>query len=459
MLDMSHSDTHSRPRSLAHHGQSILTLGLPLVANNIATMGMGFTDTVMAGQLGGHTLAAVAIGNTLWYTAQLAGMGVLMAVSPMVAHALGANEPEKITGLVKQSFWIALMLGVVGLFLLNLAGPFFLAVGVDPEVVPTASSYLSAIAWGLPAILGYLCLRYMSEGMGHTRPLMYFAFLGLILNACGNYVLMYGKFGFPAMGAVGCGVSSAFTMVCVLLVSLAYVRRSKRYTSVRLRPLMESPRWESIKEILALGVPISASALAESTFFHATALIMAALGTTIVAAHQVALNYAATMFMIPLAVHSATTVRVGHLLGRGLPEDARRAGTAGIVMSLLFMVVSALVMYLGRYAIAGFYTTDTAVVNLAASLLVMAAIFQLSDGANIAAMGALRGYRDARIPLYLATFSHWGVGFPLAWYLAFHTDEGPVGVWFAIVISLTLSAVLLIRRFMVISRRALLPAQ
>lgn len=459
MHAMSHSTAYTRPRSLAHHGQSIMTLGLPLVANNVATMGMGFTDTVMAGQLGGHTLAAVAIGNTLWYTAQLAGMGVLMAVSPLVAHALGANEPEKITGLVKQSFWIALMLGVIGLFVLNLAGPFFLAVGVDPAVVPTATGYLSAIAWGLPAILGYLCLRYMSEGMGHTRPLMYFAFLGLILNAAGNYVLMYGKFGFPAMGAVGCGISSALTMVSVLLVSFFYVRRSPRYTSVNFRPLMEAPRWRSIREILSLGVPISASALAESTFFHATALIMAALGTTIVAAHQVALNYAATMFMIPLAVHSATTVRVGHLLGRGLPEDARRAGLAGIAMSILFMLVSAMVMYMGRYAIAGFYTTDATVVNLAASLLVMAAVFQLSDGANIAAMGALRGYRDARIPLYLAIFSHWGVGFPLAWYLAFHTDEGPVGVWFAIVISLTLSAFLLIRRFLVISGRDLHPGR
>jgi Na+-driven multidrug efflux pump len=124
MPTMSHPVTYSHPRSLAHHGQSILTLGLPLVANNLATMGMGFTDTVMAGQLGGHALAAVAIGNTLWYTAQLGGMGVLMAVSPMVAHALGANQPEKVTGLVKQSFWIALMLGVLGLFLLNLAGPF-----------------------------------------------------------------------------------------------------------------------------------------------------------------------------------------------------------------------------------------------------------------------------------------------------------------------------------------------
>jgi MATE family multidrug resistance protein len=159
------------------------------------------------------------------------------------------------------------------------------------------------------------------------------------------------------------------------------------------------------------------------------------------------------MFMIPLALHSATTVRVGHLLGRGLPRDARRAGLAGIGLSTLFMSISALVMYLGRFAIAGFYTTDVAVINLAASLLVMAAVFQLPDGVNIATLGALRGYRDARIPLYLAAFASWGVGFPLAWYLAFRTDAGPVGVWFAIVISLVLSAVLQVWRFQVISRR------
>jgi len=456
---MSPPSTHSRPHTLAHHGRSILALGLPLIANNLATAGMGFTDTVMAGQLGGHALAAVAIGNTLWYTAHLAGMGVLMAVSPLVAHALGADQPERIGGLVRQSFWIALFLGLLGLFLLNMSAPFFLAVGVDPEVVPTSAGYLSAIAWGLPAVLGYLCLRFMSEGMGHTRPLMFFALLGLVVNAAGNYVLMYGKLGFPAMGAVGCGVASAITTWTLLLVSLMYVRRSSRYKAVQLKPLLLRPRWQPIKEILLLGVPISASALAESTFFHATALIMAALGTAIVAAHQVALNYAATMFMIPLALHSATTVRVGHLLGRGLPRDARRAGLAGIAISTLFMGVSAVVMYLGRYAIAGFYTTDTTVINLAASLLVMAAVFQLPDGVNIATLGALRGYRDARIPFYLAMFSSWGVGFPLAWYLAFRTDEGPQGVWFAIVISLMLAAGLQVWRFLKISRRGLAGAE
>ena len=430
-----------------------MALGMPLVANNLATIGMGVTDTVMAGQLGGDALAAVAIGNTLWYTAQLAGMGVLMAISPLVAHALGANQIERIGGLLRQSFWIALCLGIAGLLLLNSPAPFFLAVAVDPEIVPTSARYLSAIAWGLPAMFGYLSLRYMSEGMGHTRPLMYFAFLGLVVNAAGNYVLMYGKLGFPAMGAVGCGVATSITTFIVFLTCLVYVRRSSRYKVVELKPLIQSPRWPAIREILVLGVPISASALAESTFFHATALIMAALGTAIVAAHQVALSYAATMFMIPLALHSATTVRVGHLLGRGLPQDARKAGMAGIWLSTGFMVVSALVMYLGRYAIAGFYTTDPAVIELAASLLVMAAVFQLPDGVNIATMGALRGYRDARIPLYLAAFASWGVGFPLAWYLAFRTAEGPVGVWFAIVISLVLSSVLQMWRFRVISRR------
>jgi MATE family multidrug resistance protein len=206
---------------------------------------------------------------------------------------------------------------------------------------------------------------------------------------------------------------------------------------------------------LALGIPIAATVLAESMFFHASALIMAALGTSIVAAHQVALNYAATMFMVPLALHSATTVRVGHLLGRGRPREARRAGFSGILMCTLFMAVSAVVMYLYRHEIAGFYTNDADVVALAASLLVPAAVFQVFDGANIGALGALRGYRDSRVPLLLAALAYWAIGFPLAWYQAFVGQGGPVGVWIALLVALAVAAVLTVWRFLRISRREL----
>jgi MATE family multidrug resistance protein len=219
--------------------------------------------------------------------------------------------------------------------------------------------------------------------------------------------------------------------------------------------LLVRPSWCLIKPVLALGIPIAATVLAESMFFHATALIMAALGTRIVAAHQVALNYAATMFMVPLALHSATTVRVGHLLGRGRPLEARDAGVSGIAMCTLFMAVSAVVMYVYRHGIAGFYSSDSEVAALAASLLVPAAVFQVFDGANIGALGALRGYRDSRVPLMLAALAYWAVGFPLAWYQAFAGDGGPVGVWMALLVSLAVAAVLNVWRFAWISRRQL----
>jgi len=443
------------PPSLAHHAARILRLGLPLVVNNLATIGMGFTDTVMAGRLGGDNLAAVAIGNTLWFTAYLAGLGVLMAVSPLTAHAMGAGRDGSIGDTVRQSFWIALGISVVGIALLRVSEPFFLAVGVDPSVVPLTGAYLDAMSWGLPAMLGYLSFRFMSEGMGHTRPIMYFAFLGLLVNALGNWVFMYGKLGFPAMGAVGCGVATALTNLVIFMAMTLYARSSSRYRGVVLRPLLVRPSWCLIKPVLALGIPIAATVLAESMFFHATALIMAALGTRIVAAHQVALNYAATMFMVPLALHSATTVRVGHLLGRGRPLEARDAGVSGIAMCTLFMAVSAVVMYVYRHGIAGFYSSDSAVAALAASLLVPAAVFQVFDGANIGALGALRGYRDSRVPLMLAALAYWAVGFPLAWYQAFAGDGGPVGVWMALLVSLAVAAVLNVWRFAWISRRQL----
>lgn len=442
-------------RTLAHHGARILRLGLPLVANNLATMGMGFTDTVMAGRLGGESLAAVAVGNTLWFSTYLAGLGILMAVSPITAHALGAGRQERVGQVLRQSLWLAAVLGLAGIGLLQFSRPVFLALGVDPAIVPLTGAYVSAMSWGLPAVLGYLCFRFMSEGMGHTRPIMYFAFIGLAVNALGNWVFMYGKLGFPAMGAVGCGVATALTSVAMFAAMLAYVLRAPRYRHAALRPLLAVPRWQDLREILALGVPLSASVLAESMFFHATALIMAALGTSIVAAHQVALNYAATMFMVPLALHSATTVRVGHLLGRGLPGEARRAGAAGILLCVGFMAVSAAVMYAGRQVIAGFYTPDPQVVALAAALLVPAALFQVFDGANIGALGALRGYRDTRVPLLLAALAYWAVGFPLAWYMAFVAGAGPVGVWQAMLVSLAVCAVLLVWRFAVTARREL----
>lgn len=431
----------------------ILRLAGPLVVNNLALAGMGFADTVMAGRLGTVDLAAVAVGNSAWMVVFLAGLGTLMAVSPVVAHAYGAGRWEDAGVALRQALWLSQALAVTAFLLLLGAGPLLGAIGVDPEVVPLTSGYLFAISFGLPGVFGYLAMRFMTEGVGWTRPIMYAAAVGLVVNVFGNWVLMYGNLGFPRLGAAGCGMASAIAMWCMFATMLIYLWRSPRYARFALWARFEGPRWPVQREILGLGLPIAASVEAEVGLFAGVAVIMATLGATQVAAHQVAINYATLMFMVPLAFHSATTIRVGQALGRGEARRARRAGWTGIGLCGLFMLASAVVLLLFRDRIAAFYTSDPELLPLAAALLTMAMVFQLSDGLQVGAAGALRGFKDTRIPMLMNVGSYWLLAFPLAWYAGVHARLGPVAVWAALILGLTVTALLLNARFLYLSNR------
>jgi multidrug resistance protein, MATE family len=447
-----------RARSLTE-ATGILRLAGPLVANNLALAGMNFADTVMAGRLGTVDLAAVAVGGSAWMIVFLMGLGILMAVSPVVAHAYGAGRWEDAGVSLRQALWLSQALALLGFTLLLGAGPLLAAIGVDPEVVPLTSGYLFAISFGLPGVFAFLAMRFMTEGVGWTRPIMYAAAVGLVVNVFGNWVLMYGNLGFPRLGAVGCGIASAIAMWSMLATMLIYLLRSRRYERYALWARFEGPRWPVQREILGLGLPIAASVEAEAGLFAGAALIMATLGATQVAGHQIAINYAATMFMVPLAFHSATTIRVGQALGRGEAAQARRAGWAGIGLCGLFMLASAIVLFLFRDRIAAFYTSDPELLPLATALLTMAMVFQVSDGLQVGAAGALRGFKDTRVPMLMNVGSYWLVAFPMAWYAGVHARLGPVAVWVALIAGLTLTALLLNTRFMRLSNRRVAAAR
>jgi MATE family multidrug resistance protein len=433
----------------------ILVLAGPLVANNLSIAGMGFADTVMAGRLGTDHLAAVAVGSMIWMVVFLCGLGILMAMSPTAAHAVGAGRPEEVGRDARQCLWLSQALALLGVIALRNAEILLEAIGVDPAVIPLTDGYLEAIAWGLPAMYAYLSLRFMSEGVGWTRPIAYVAFVALIVNVFGNWVLMFGNLGFPRLGAVGCGAASALAMWSMLFYMATYVRRERRYRQYELFGGFDWPDRARIRALLALGLPIAASVISEAGLFSAVGLLMGKLGATVVAAHQIAMNYAATMFMIPLAIHSALTIRVGHAVGRGDRALARRLGFVGIAMCGLFMIVSATALFFLRESIAGFYTGDPATRSLAASLLVMAMAFQVSDGLQVGAAGALRGYKDTRVPMVLNFASYWGVAFPLAWYFGVITEQGPQAVWIGLIVGLTLAALSLNARFALVSGRRL----
>jgi MATE family multidrug resistance protein len=455
---MSEADTAAPlRRRVIDHARAIFRLGGPLIVTNLAITGMNFTDTVMAGQLGAIDLAAVAVGSAFYILFYLAGLGMLMALSPLVAHNYGAGRNAAVGELARQGLWLSQMIVVAIVLPLLCVRPVLTAIGIGPEVLPKAVGFVYAISAGVPAIMAFLVLRFVSEGIGWTRPIMYTALIGLVVNVFGCYVFMYGKLGMPALGAVGTGVSHALVMWLMFFFMLWYVRRHRIYRPFALFAHFEWPRAQRLREIVALGAPICGSVISEAGLFVAAALIIGTLGAVQVAAHQIAINYAALMFMIPLSLHSAMTIHVGHSLGRGNAREGRFGGWVGVGLCGVFMMFSALVLVICNDLIAALYTQDEAVRTLAAGLLIMAAIFQVSDGLQVAGAGALRGFKDARIPMLLNLLAYWGVGFPLAWWLGIAQGRGPEGVWMGLIVGLTVCAVLLNVRYWIVSSRALRP--
>lgn len=433
---------------------AILSLGLPLLVNNLSMGGMSFADTVMGGRLGPEALAAIAVGVSYYAIFWIIGIGVTMALSPLVAHAYGRGETHGVGEYARQGAWVGLGLSVVLVAGLGFVAPALAWIHTDPRILGSASGYVHAMAFGIPAMVGFQVLRFVSEGLGRTRPMMYVAAIGLVTNVFGNWVFMYGRLGAPKLGAVGTGVATALVWWVMFAALALYMARHPAYRPYRLFARLERPSAARIREILGLGIPISGSLVAEGGLFSAAGLMIGTLGAARVAAHQIALNYASFMFMVPMAMHSATTIHVGHALGRGDRAHARFAGLVGIGLCGALMVASALFAIAANGFIASLYTEDTEVRTLAASLLLLAGAFQVSDGLQVGAAGALRGFKDARVPLLICVGSYWGVGFPLAFGLGVLRGGGPAAVWYGLIAALTVCALSLGARFLYVSREA-----
>jgi MATE family multidrug resistance protein len=431
----------------------------PLLINNLGTAGMLSADTIMAGRLGAGQLAAVAVGANFVSLFYFAGIGMLMGLSPVVAHAYGAGKKLEIGAFVRQGLWLSLALSAFMLLGVAFVEPALLAIGIDAPTAELARRYVWALAPGLPAINAFYALRFGSEGIGWTRPVMYTAVIGLATNIFLNYVFMYGKFGAPALGAVGTGVATAITYWLLFIVLFVYVKRHPVYVPYQPLVRFEWPQGGPLRELTLLSLPIAGSLILEGGLFSIAALLIGSLGAMAIAAHAIAINYAALMFMIPLSLHSATTIHVGHQLGRGDVAAGRRAGWVGIALCTGIMAVSAGVLIFLRGGIAALYTRDATVLALATQLLGFAAVFQLADGMQVGAAGALRGFKDTRLPLLFNVTAYWCVGFPLAWYLGIERGAGPQGVWIGLIVSLFTGALLQTLRYRLVAQRSVLASR
>jgi len=448
--------TNLDPREFKIQARGLLRLGGPMIVNNLAVAGMAFADAVMAGSLGARELAAVAVGGSFWFLGFTLCLGILMAISPIVARHFGSGNYDLIGRYTRQGIYLAVLMGVpLTLIGQYAAAPLLAKFGIDPEFRGLTVGYVGAIVYGAPGIFIFLALRFTTEGVGRTRPIMFTSIFALSCNVFLNYVLMFGHFGAPALGAVGCGYASAISMWLVALALASHMMMSRRYRPFHIFSRVAPLRLSVFKEIIYLGVPIAITITAEAGLFSAVSILMGTRGTNITAAHQIAISFSSTTFMVPLALSGATTVMVGQLIGKGKFHEARICGAAGILLCAGFMTLSAAFLLIFRDAVVGLYTDDAAVTGIAISLLLMAALFQIADGIQIGAAGALRGYKDTAVPMAINIVAFWVLAFPLAYLAAITYRAPPNFIWAGFVLGLGVAAILMTWRYRRLSAAAL----
>ncbi|WP_240229830.1 MATE family efflux transporter [Devosia lacusdianchii] len=442
----------STPTGWGAELRATFTLAWPLVIAQLAQTALTTTDVIMMGWLGPQSLAAGTLATTFLMPFLVCGIGIVGAVAPLVAQARGARDIKAIRRIARQGFWAALILATVMIPVLLQIRPIFEALGQDPVATARAEEYIQVAVWMLYPGLAIIVLRSLLSAFGSTRIILAITVSGVLANAVGNYLLMFGNFGLPPLELRGAALSTVITNFIMFGLMLTYVLRHRRFKRFHVLIRFWKPDWPRFREIFRIGTPIGLTVLAEVGLFTAAALLMGRLGTDEVAAHAIALQSASMAFMVPLGLGIAATVRVGMAYGRGDPEGIRKAGWTAFALGMAFMTLScALFLTLGRPIVSLFLDPripeNANAVALAATFLVIAGVFQLVDGAQVVAAHALRGLSDTKIPMVLAIFSYWVVGLPIAYVLGFTLDWRGVGIWIGLAAGLAFAAIVLVARF------------
>jgi MATE family multidrug resistance protein len=424
--------------------RAMLELALPVVGAQLGIMLMGVVDTIMVGHLSREALAATALGNLYFYVASVFGMGALMALDPVVAQAVGARDDDAITRAVQRGLVMATALGVLGSLLLYPAEPVLRLLGQQPEIIPDGARYARICIPGIFPFFWFIVFRQTLQAMKRVAPVLVVVGAANLVNVALNWALIYGHAGAPAMGVAGSAwatsISRWFMAVALLFVSQGAIRH-------HLLPLHRaSLDWAPFSRMVRLGVPIGAQYALEYGAFAAGALLMGILGTTEIAAHQIAINLASLTFMVPMGISAATAVLVGQAIGGGDEAGARRAALAGMLCGVAFMCATAVVFLAAPTFFARIYTEDPAVLALAGALIPIAGVFQVFDGTQVVAGGVLRGVGDTKAPMVINVLGFWLVGIPVCAALTFPLGFGAIGLWWGIVVALATVATLLLLR-------------
>lgn len=441
--------------------RQLLALAIPVILAQVAQTAMGFVDTIMAGAVSATDMAAVAVGTSVWLPAILFGHGLLLALTPTVAQLNGSGRRERIAEQVRQAYWLAFFVAILIMVVLWNAGYVIRAMhNIDESLAQKAEGYLHALLWGAPGYLFFQVMRNQCEGLSKTKPGMVMGFIGLLVNIPLNWIFIYGHFGMPALGGVGCGVATGSVYWVMFIVMRLWVRRMGSMRDIRMERRWSAPSRAVLQRLISLGLPVALALFFEVTLFAVVALMVSPLGIVDVAGHQIALNFSSLMFVLPLSLGVATTIRVGYRLGQGSAEQARVAAWSAQGVGVCMAAITALFTVTFRHQIALLYNDNPEVVTLAAQLMLLAAIYQFSDSIQVIGSGILRGYKDTRSIFFITFIAYWLLGLPSGYLLAM-TDLimprlGPAGFWCGFIIGLTSAAVMMLWR---IRRLQQLPAQ
>lgn len=435
----------------------LVKLAWPLLIAQLTQTMMGVSDTIMAGRVSATDMAAVAIASSIFLPILFFIQGIVLALPPIISRLQGAKQLDRIAHSTQQMAWVALFITVPLSFSALIVPWLFEFAPVEPKLKAITIQYLSYALWSLPAFALYQVLRNYCEGLSVTKPSMIIMVIGLCVNIPANFIFIHGLFGAPALGGAGCAIATALVFVAMLVSTAIYTFYSRKLSRYNLYATLYMPRISDLWEIVRLGFPIAMTILFEVSLFAAIAIFLAPFGAVVVASHQIALNFSSLMFMVPLSIGMATTIRVGYLLGEDTPEKAKTAIKSAMLLGLACSFITATLSVVLRFPIAKLYTTDEVVILGAANLMLLAAMFQLSDAIQVVAACALRGYKDTKAMFYITFLSYWIIGLTLGITLGltdfFVPKMAAEGFWIGIIVGLTAAAIMLGSRVHYIQRQ------
>jgi MATE family multidrug resistance protein len=439
--------------TVAEHYRTNLKLALPVMIGQLGHIMVSVADSIMVGQLGTIPLAAVALGNSVFGMFMVFGLGTSFGITPLVANADGKGRKHLQGSLLRHAFWVNMAVGLLLAIIMFSIAPFLQLFGQEKAVADLAQPYLILISSSIIPLMTFMTFKQFAEGLSDTRMAMVISLVCNLINVGLNYLLIYGKGGFPELGLNGAGWATIIARIIMVAGMWGYVMKANRFKIYDLRIWAISFRKKIARRLLQVGIPSGLQFTFEVSAFSLAAIFAGMLSAKALAAHQIAINIASVSYMAVTGLGAAATVRVGNQAGRRDKANLKTAASTIFKMSLVWMAFTGLVILLFRDTLAGFYSDDPDVLLLAGKMLILVVIFQLSDGLQAVAIGALRGFTDVRIPTVITFVAYWLMTLPAAYILSHLTPLGAMGIWYALAGGLTIAAVFLLKRFVNLVQR------